>query len=96
VTSSPVRRQADRTQILLGIIAALLLHLLQLPIGLVVKPALAYIGLTQWLYMVPAILVARRAGQTALVTSLCLGGAVTFLLNAVAYGVAYYLFFVPR
>jgi hypothetical protein len=94
--SRTVRAHSDRGQVLAGVLLALLLHVLQVPIGLVVKPPLAYIGLTQWLYLIPAMNLARRKGYGALSHGVALAGAAVLLLNAAACAVVYYLFFVPR
>lgn len=82
--------------VLLGLAACLLLHLLQLPMSHLVRPALAYVGLTQWLYMAPAVWLAGRARYPMIRRGLLLGGAITLALNALAYGIMYYLFFVPK
>jgi hypothetical protein len=44
------------------------------------------IGLTQLVYMVPAIVIALRRGRTSLAKGLIIGAAVTFLLNAACWG----------
>ncbi len=47
---------------------------------------LLLIGLSQLVYMVPAIVIARRRGRTDLVQGLTIGLAATFLLNAGCWG----------
>lgn len=82
---------------LLGLALSVLLHaLLAGPMNHLVRPALAYVGLTQWLYLTPAAWLAGRAGYPMVRRGLLLGGASTLLLNAVAYGIMFYLFFIPR
>ena len=47
---------------------------------------LMYIGLSQLVYMIPAILVARRKGETETAKGLIIGASLTFLLNAACTG----------
>ena len=47
---------------------------------------LLLIGLSQLVYMVPAIVIARRRGRADLVQGLTIGLAATFLLNAGCWG----------
>ena len=47
---------------------------------------LLLIGISQLVYMVPAIVIARRRGRPDLVQGLAIGLAVTFLLNAGCWG----------
>jgi uncharacterized membrane protein len=47
---------------------------------------LLLIGLSQLVYMVPALVIARRRGRADLVQGLAIGLAVTFLLNAGCWG----------
>ena len=73
-----------------GVVLTLLLHLLQIPIGLVlilvpsVFPYIAFffIGLSQCVYMIPAILYFSKTGETETVKGLIIGASITFLLNA--------------
>jgi hypothetical protein len=60
---------------------------LELPILPVV-----YIGLSQLVYMIPVILIARRKGETETAKGLIIGASITFLLNATCNG----LFFFSR
>src|SRR5713226_8350659 len=41
-----------------------------------------YIGVSQLVYMIPAILIARRKGETETAKGLIVGASLTFLLNA--------------
>jgi len=45
-----------------------------------------YIGLTQLVYMIPAILFARRRGETKTANGLIVGASCTFLLTATCNG----------
>ena len=88
--------------VLFGIGLAFLLHLLQFPlagglgflvslwskdIGMVIYLSFMAIGLTQLVYMIPAILIARTRGKPGLVKGLLIGGALTLLLNGLCFGV---------
>jgi hypothetical protein len=88
--------------VVLGMLLTLLLHLLQIPlagglgllvslwskdIGVVFYMSPLAIGLTQLVYMIPAILIARAKGRPGLVKGLLIGAALTFLLNGLCFGV---------
>ncbi|HLN63802.1 MAG TPA: hypothetical protein VK464_19960 [Symbiobacteriaceae bacterium] len=85
-----------RLWLLGGIILALVLHLLQVPLRFAIHPSLAYVGLTQWLYLGPAALLARQTGRRLLMLGLVAGGVLTALLNAGAWVAAYFIYFVGR
>lgn len=74
-----------------GLILGLLLHALQLGLRLLLPQTVVYIGLTQWVYIGPALLL-----WPGLRRGLLIAGGLTFAVNAVAYGVMYWLFFVPH
>lgn len=48
-----------------------------------------YIGLSQLVYMVPAILIFRRRGDTETAKGLIIGSSITFLLNATCNGLLF-------
>ena len=73
-------RQRD---IWLGVGAALLLHSIQIPLMLVTSFfSLIFIGISQLLYIVPAIVIYQRKGRPGVVKGLIIAAAITFLLNA--------------
>ncbi len=91
--------------VLLGMLLTLLLHLIQLPlagglgllvslwrrnIGVVFYMSPLAIGVTQLIYLIPAILIARARGHRGLMKGLLIGGALTLLLNGLCFG--YFLF----
>jgi hypothetical protein len=45
-----------------------------------------YIGISQFVYLIPAILIARAKGKRALMKGLLIGGALTLLLNGPCFG----------
>ena len=85
-TSQAATDHLRRKDAIRGFWLAMLLHLLQLPIMWLFFPWLIFIGLTQWLYLIPAILIAKERGRSSLVRGLIIGGSITFLLNATCFG----------
>jgi Na+/proline symporter len=66
----------------LGIGLLLLLHLIQIPLAVMsVGVSLVAIGLSQLLYVIPAIIIYRRKNRPGMVKGLIIGAAITFLLN---------------
>jgi hypothetical protein len=79
--------QAPQTTVWQGIRLTLLLHLFQIPMGLLtflVSPIA--IGISQLAYMLPAIIIARKRKETEKAQGLIIGASVTFLLNAACFG----------
>ena len=50
---------------------------------------LRYIGLSQLVYMIPAILIARRKSETETAKGLIIGASITLLLNAACSGLVF-------
>lgn len=76
-----------RTTVWQGIRLTLLLHLIQIPMGLLtISISPAVIGISQLVYMLPAIRLARERNQTEKAQGLIIGASVTFLLNAACWG----------
>lgn len=48
-----------------------------------------YVGLSQLVYMIPAILLLRRRGDAETVKGLIIGASLTFLLNAACSGLLF-------
>ena len=69
---------------------AMLLHLLQLLLGKLFFVSMFFIGVTQLVYLIPAILVAKHHGRLGMVRGLVIGGALTFLLNAMCGAAFWY------
>jgi hypothetical protein len=80
------RRMEERSQqweIWRGIGLALLLHLIQIPFAFVTSFfSLIFIGVSQLVYLIPAILHYRSLGRRCVVKGLIIAAAITFLLNA--------------
>ena len=71
-----------------GLGICFLLHLLQFPIReLTQGMGILFIGVTQLIYMVPAMIVAGVKHQPGILKGLALGAAITFLLNAACFGI---------
>ena len=88
-------------QAALGIGLAFLLHLLQIPLTLgmgrwdtsiegpfwaFIHLPFLFIGATQLIYLIPAILIARSKGKRGMMKGLLIGGALTLLLNGLCFG----------
>ncbi len=77
---------------------SLLLHLLQVPIGVILslfEPELVmfsilFIGVSQLIYMIPAIVIAASKGHSHLVKGLAIGASIVFLLNAACTGLVFF------
>jgi len=79
--------QAPQTTVWQGIRLTLLLHLFQIPMGLLtVLIAPLLIGVSQLAYMLPAIIIARKRHEIEKAQGLIIGASVTFLLNAACWG----------
>lgn len=78
-------------QVILGVLLAIGLHLLQVPLMVLGFGSFALVGVTQLVYLLPAIFMARRAGKQALMKGLIIGGALTFLLNAACFGIVIFV-----
>jgi hypothetical protein len=66
----------------LGIGLLLLLHLIQIPLaGMTVGMSLIAIGLSQLVYVIPAIIIARNKKRPGIAKGLIIGAAITLLLN---------------
>ena len=80
-----------------GIKLTLLLHLIQIPLGIVtLLIAPIFVGVSQLVYMLPAIFIARKHNETAKAQGLIIGVSVIFLLNAACWGVMGITMSAPR
>ncbi|MBW5448840.1 hypothetical protein GE107_22625 [Cohnella sp. CFH 77786] len=77
----PSPRSHRTTDVVLGFFLCLGLHLLHL----LYIPAVIVIGLTQWLYVIPMLIVFRR--RKGVMQGLLIAAALTFLLNAACFGI---------
>jgi hypothetical protein len=69
--------------ILLGLGLTLLLHLLQLPLGILSGwVSFVLIGFSQGLYIVPAFIIAGINKRPGMIIGLTIGAGLTLLLNA--------------
>lgn len=60
-----------------------LLHL----INIVFPPAFLFIGVSQLVYMIPAVIIAYKKGYKVTAKWMMIGAAITFLLNATCFGI---------
>lgn len=73
-----------------GIGLTFLLHLSQIVIAVVSTGiSLILIGLSQLLYVIPAIIIYSKKGRPGIVKGLIIGAAITFLLNAACFGLIF-------
>ena len=76
-----------------GIVLGLQLHLIQIPMTFMTKfLSILFIGLSQLIYIIPAIIIKWRYGKPDAVKGLLLVGSITFLLNAACFGLVLFLF----
>lgn len=88
----PPEEQRDSVGwVLAGIGLGLGLHLIQFLLFLVVPGTLFFIGLSQLIYMVPAILIANSKRHKGMAKGLIILAALTFLLNAACYGFFFWM-----
>ena len=71
-----------------GLGLTILFHLIGQVVLLVVG-GFIWIGLSQLLYIVPAIIYFKRKGRPGVVKGLMIGASVTFLLNASCFGLMF-------
>jgi hypothetical protein len=57
-------------------------------LGLAIYPPM-FIGVSQLVYMIPAILIFRRRGDTRTAKGLIIGAALTFILNSTCNGLLF-------
>jgi hypothetical protein len=80
-----------------GCLITIAAHLLQIPIAIILgflQPDLAlstiiFIGISQLVYMVPAIIYFSRKGKSESAKGLMIGAALTLLLNVACTGIFY-------
>jgi hypothetical protein len=78
---------------------SVLLHILQIPICLLLSLydrdtpmfSLLFIGVSQLIYMIPAIIIAGVKGKSHIMKGLIIGASVVFLLNAACTGLFFAL-----
>jgi hypothetical protein len=79
----PDERQSQQIEIWRGVGLAFLLHLIQIPLTFATAFfSLIFVGISQLLYIIPAIAIYQGKGRPGVVKGLIIAAAVTFLLNA--------------
>jgi hypothetical protein len=73
-------------RVLLGVLVALVLQLCQLVMLAIYPPGVLFLGATQLVYIIPAVVIARSKGQPRLGIGIIIGAALVFLLNATCWG----------
>ena len=87
--SDPPRRDPQlQKDVWRGLALTVLLHGLQVPMAMLSGGlTIFFIGLTQLVYLIPAIFIAASRERPGIAKGLLIGGSVTFLLNAACFGV---------
>lgn len=76
-----------------GVGQVLLLHVLQLPVAaMTVGLSLAVMSVSQLIYVIPALIIARRKGHEDTVKGIIIAASVTALLNIACTGFVFYTF----
>lgn len=79
--------------VFIGLGLTLLLHLIQVPLFFISSGVSLFgIGVSQLVYVVPAIVVARSKGRPEIGKGLIIGAALTFLLNAACFTLIFPIF----
>ena len=82
----PLPPDPTKGSIKAGIGLLCLLHLVQLVFLTEGLPALAFAGITQFLYVIPAIIVLGVKGRTRTLGGVLIGAGITFFVNAAVFG----------
>jgi hypothetical protein len=77
--------------VLLGVCLPIILLFVQLPLYSLESPAIAFIGLIQLLYVVPAVVYCRSKGRFKFAKGLIIGACTVFLLNTACFGFIFLL-----
>jgi hypothetical protein len=82
-----------------GLFLGFLLHFIQLPMMIIAGAffgfapiTLLFIGVSQLVYMIPAMVINYRRGQLNVMKGLIIISAITFMLNAACFGLLFLLF----
>ena len=85
-----MEERSQQLEIWRGIGLALLLHLIQIPFAFVTSFfSLIFIGVSQLVYLIPAILHYRSLGRRGVMKGLIIAAAITFLLNATCTAIVF-------
>ncbi|MEW6126902.1 MAG: hypothetical protein AB1757_07670 [Acidobacteriota bacterium] len=95
---APMSAQPNEGHALIGFIISLLLHLFQIPMIVVTYlfneeiplMLILFVGVSQLLYMIPAVIIAFMKGKKQTAKGIIIGAAIVFLLNAACTGFFYY------
>ena len=83
-------RAATNRDVWIGLGLTLLLHLIQVPLAFMTMAiSLIALGISQLLYIIPAIIIYRKKGRPGIVKGLIIGAAITFLLSAACTGLVF-------
>ena len=78
----PILPERSQGSVLIGVGQVLLFHLAQIPLAFItLYLSLALICVSQLVYVIPAVIVARRKGHDATVKGIIIAASLTALLN---------------
>jgi hypothetical protein len=82
----PPGKQETGLSVLLGLFLPGPLLLLQIPLFFITLAAIAVMGISHVLYILPLVFLFRRLGRPKLALGLIIGSSILFLLNATCLG----------
>jgi hypothetical protein len=83
---TPPGKRETGLSVLLGLFVPGPLLMLQIPLFFITPAALAFMGISQALYIIPLVLLCRHFGRPKLALGLIIGASMLFLLNATCLG----------
>ena len=87
--TAPMIEAESGWRVVEGILITFALQLLQILVLWLFPGALGFIGVTQLIYIIPAVVIARRNGTPRLAMGLIIGAAMVFSLNATCNGLRF-------
>ena len=89
----PMLEAESKGSVAWGVGQVLLLHVLQLPVAaMTIGLSLAVMSVSQLIYVIPALIIARRKGHEDTVKGIIIAASVTVLLNIACTGYVFYNF----
>lgn len=89
----PILESESKGSVAWGVGQVLLLHMLQIPVAaMTIGLSLAVMSVSQLIYVIPALFIARRKGDEDTVKGIIIAASVTALLNIACTGYLFYNF----
>ena len=87
----PIIEAESKGSVAWGIGQVVLLHVVQLPVAaMTIGLSLAVMSVSQLIYVIPALIIARRKGHEDTVKGIIIAASVTALLNIACTGYVFY------